>query len=125
MGFFDGVSNLIGDLTGTGESSARVQNQLNRDWQEKMSNTAIQRRVADMKAAGINPLLSVSGAASGASTPSGGSGSNSGSGASLISAASRLVSDANARTAALARAQLSTDRALATTNARLVGLIRR
>lgn len=37
------------------------QAQINRDWQEMMSNTAHQREVADMLKAGINPVLSVSG----------------------------------------------------------------
>lgn len=57
--------------------------QKQRDWETEMSNTAYQRQVKDMQAAGINPAMAMGG--SGASTPSGASASSVSPGASILS----------------------------------------
>jgi hypothetical protein len=77
--------------------------QKNRDWQERLANTAHQREVADLIAAGLNPVLSVTGGA-GAATPSGSTASADNSGVSALTSVLNSVLSTNAT---LAAAQLA------------------
>lgn len=86
-----GIYNHIENTAAMNYNSAEAL--ANREFQERMSNTAYQRTVEDMKKAGLNPILAF--ANGGASTPGGSSATISGASMGLASSSALGISRSN------------------------------
>lgn len=99
-GFTDVMDWLGLGTTRRSQEFSSTEAEKQRQWEEQMSNTAVQRQVSDMEAAGINPAMAYSnGASSGASTPSGASAQSSASSSGIAGTLNGIANVLNANTA--------------------------
>ncbi len=83
QGVYNHIENNVAMQYNSAEAAA------NREWQERMSSTAYQRAVEDMKKAGLNPILAY--ANGGASTPGGSAGTISSANMGLASSSAASI----------------------------------
>lgn len=100
---FANYSNIIQQSVNQNNAWSAEQAQKQMDFQERMSSSAHQREVADLKAAGLNPVLSAH--TNGASTPSGAMGDVDNSGTmALMDLMSQMIESQTAQSLAAIRA---------------------
>lgn len=107
----DEFASIIGQSVQQNNEWSARQAQAQMDFQERMSNTAFQRQMADLKAAGLNPVLAAK--LGGASTPNGAMGDTDTSGTSaLVDLLMMSMETANSAAGAARAAAESSDNTL-------------